>query len=190
MAIRFQSITTRIGPRETRLKSFYRKWCEMTLKNMELVSPKAKAIIDGNYFTKVEFEPVTPRDQAQIVSTLSSAVAAGITSRRTAMEDLHRVAEDEYTYIEEWNTNPDLSPATAAQAAMAKGQMQAIQGGNTAAGAQAQAAGAEKAIPGNAGNNQHTLASNPPAQRGTAAEIVGPQVQPAVNPMMPPGLGI
>ena len=189
MAVRFQSVITRLGPRQVRLGSFYQKWAEMTLKHMEVVEPDSRDIINGNYFTKIDFEAVTPRDFAQTVNSLAQAVSAGIISRRTAMEELNRVPEDEQTYISEWNTNPALSPATAAAAAQAAGQIQAMAG--QANMAQAQQVASDKAMPAMAGENQFSAAQNPIPMRDTAAQLmgVGPSVGSPANiqpPMMNP----
>lgn len=176
MAVKFQSVITRLGPRQTRLKSFYRRWAMLTLQNMELVTPESKVVIDGNYFTNVDFEAVTPKDFAQTVTSLATAVNAGILSRRSAMEEMNRVSEDEMAYIAEWNSNPALSPATA-QAVMAlMGQMQAIASGNPAATAGVMGAEANKASPSLAGENQST------APEQIAARDIAPQLIGAATP--------
>lgn len=188
MAVRFQSVITRLGPRQVRLGTFYQRWAELTLRHMETVDPSTKEVINGNYFTKIDFEAVTPRDFAQTVNSLAQAVSAGIISRRTAMEELNRVPEDEETYIREFNTDPALSPGTAAAAAAAAGQIAAIQSGSIGAAAQQQQAGSDQAMPSMAGDNQHTAAQSPIPMRDTAAQLmgVGPSVgSPAsINPPM------
>jgi hypothetical protein len=141
---------------------------------MEIVNPEAKNVIDNNYFTTVQFEAVTPRDMAETISSLSSAVAAGLTSRRTGIDALHRVPEDEMEYMREWNSDPKLSPATAAAAAQAEGQIAAMQQGGTAAMGQQQQAGAEQAMPNQQMQNQHTIPGT--INRNTAAELVGPNM--------------
>lgn len=177
MAVKFQSVITRLGPRQTRLKAFYRDWARKTFKNMELVTPSSKGIIAGNYFTSVDFESITPKDFAQQVTSLATAVHAGIYSKRSAMEDLNLVSEDEFEYMREANADAELSPQTAAAIAAVKGQMQGLASGNqaTADGV----LGAAKAAPDASGENQHTMPGRPvgvPAQlpqRDTAAQLVG-----------------
>jgi hypothetical protein len=191
MAVKFQSVITRLGPRQARLKSFYRTWSRLTLQNMEIVNPESKKLIDGNYFTSVEFETITPRDFAQHITSLATAVSANLMSRRSAMEELNRVSEDEMKYIEEWNSNVKLSPQTAAAIQAAVGQAMAAGQGNPASLAGIQAAGANAALPPHTGENQHT--APPPANpaialRDAASQLVGASVG-AASPISsnPPG---
>lgn len=190
MAIRFQSVITRLGPRQVRIGAAYQKWADMTLKNMEVVDPESKPIINGNYWTKVDFEAVTPRDFAQNVTTLSQAVASGILSRRTAIEELNRVPEDEEQYMREYNTDPELSPQQAAAVAAAQGQINAIaQQANSGASNQAAQDETNQAIPGMAGENQHTMLMDAIKPRDQAAQMIGtgPNISSPVN-LNPPAM--
>lgn len=182
MAIRFQSVITRLGPRQIRLGTFYQTWARTMLKMMEIVEPSSKQVINGNYFTEIDFESVTPKDFAQTVNSLSQAVASGILSRRSAMEELNRVSEDEMEYIKEWNSTLELSPATAAAIMQAEAQIAAIQQGNVAATAQQQAAQAGQAMPSQAGENQHTAQQRLP-MRDTASDLLGGGTVGAGNPV-------
>lgn len=173
MAVKFQSVVTRLGPRERRLKSFYRRWSKMTLSNMELVDPTTKAIIDGNYFTNPEFEAVTPKDFAQTVTSLATAISAGMYSRRTAIEELGKVSEDEFAYMREYNSDAALSPETAAAIQASLGQIQALLSGNPATAAGVMDAKANAMTPATPGENQHTLPAGGPPQRDTAPQMVG-----------------
>jgi hypothetical protein len=177
MAVKFQSVVTRLGPRERRLKTFYRTWARLTLKNMEHVNPESKPVINGNYYTTVTFENVTPKDFAQTVSSLATAVSANIYSRRSAIEELGKVPEDEFKYMEEFNSTPQLSPETAAAIAAIVGQVMQSMQGNQRTMSGVATAKAQEALPSNAGGNQHTLpaGSGLPA-RDTAAQLVGPGV--------------
>jgi len=174
MAIRFQSVVTRLGPREVRMGTLYQRWAELTLKNMEIVEPDTKELIQGNYFTKIDFTAVTPRDFAATVNSLSQAISSGMLSRRSAMEEINKVPEDEETYIGEWNADPKLSPGTAGAIVSVQGQMDAIANGSNQAAAQQAQAGSDKAMPGNAGQNQHTMPGNHVGpMRDTAAQLMG-----------------
>lgn len=188
MALRYQSVITKLSPREVRLKSFYQRLAMITAKNMEVVDPKTKSIFNDNYYFKVDFEQVTPRDFAETVSSLSAAVQAGILSRRTAMEELNKVSEDEMTYIREWNSDKELSPQTAAAIQTIEGQMQSIQNGNPAAMQQQADVTSAAAKPDLSGQNQHT-APVPIAMRQRAAQLAGPAAPASGVPgTNPPGL--
>lgn len=167
MAVKFQSVVTRLGPRQTRLTSFYQKWVKLTLKNMEIVDPTSKAVIADNYFVSVDWESVTPKDFAQQVTSLATATSAGILSHRTAIEELGKVSEDEETYMEEWNSNPKLNPQGALAALAYKGQAAQIATGSPAAAGAAQAANQNAGTPSMANENQHTapqVVGGPPGQ--------------------------
>jgi hypothetical protein len=165
LAVKFQSVITRLGPRSTRLQSFYQTWGRLTLQNMEIIEPDAKKVIKDNYFVNVDFENITPKDFAQQVSALATAVSAKIMSTRTAAEELGLVSEDEETYMAEFNSNPALNPQAAAAIAAIRGQQAAAAQGNPATIAGTQAAEANRASPSMAGENQWT-APRPPDRQG------------------------
>lgn len=156
MAVKFQSVITRLGPRQTRFITFYQTWSRLTLKHVQIVDPTAKELIKNNYFTGVDFENVTPKDFAQQVSALATAVSARFLSQRTAMEEIGKVSEDEIEYIKEWNRDPETSPQTAAAIQMVEGQTKQAQQGNPAAIGNAVATAQNQGMPSMGGENQHT----------------------------------
>lgn len=168
MAIKFQSVITRMGPRQTRLTSFYQKWVKLTLKNMEKVTPDSTKVINDNYFVTIDWESVTPKDFAQEVTSLATAVAGGLMSHRTAIEELGNVSEDEQTYIEEWNSNPKLNPQGALALQTFEGQAKALANPQSAPGAAAgaDAAKTNAAAPSMAGENQFTAPEGAISQPG------------------------
>ena len=178
MAIKFQSVITRLGPRQTRLSTFYQSWVRLTLKHLKIVEPDAEAVIKDNYFVNVDWENITPKDFAQQVSALATAVSAGFLSHRTAMEEIGKVSEDEMAYIEEWNRNPGTNPAGAAAVVAAEGQIAAIASGSPAAAGAAQSQQVNQGTPSMGGENQFT--------QTRVSERPG-----APNPVLasPPGLG-
>ena len=156
LAVKFQSVITRLGPRSTRLQSFYQTWGRLTLKNMEIVESDAKKVIKDNYFVNVDFENITPKDFAQQVSAYATAVSAKLLSPRTASEELGYVSEDEYTYMREFNSDPALNPQAAAAIQAIKGQQAAAMAGAPGAVAAAQAADQNAGSPDMANENQFT----------------------------------
>lgn len=176
MAVRFQAVVTRLGPRQIRLESFYQTWAALVLKINEKVEKRAKELIDGNYFTSIDFESITPRDFRETVVSLATAVQANILSRRTAIEELNKVSEDEFEYMREENSDPALSPETAAAIQAIIGKQSAIQQGNPATIAGAQQQTANEATPPQTFENQHTAPPNAPANpAASAASTVGVQ---------------
>lgn len=171
LAVKFQSVITRLGPRSTRLQSFYQTWGRLTLQNMEIIEPDAKKIIKDNYFVDVDFENITPKDFAQQVSALAVAVNSKIMSTRTAAEELGLVSEDEETYMREFNSDPALNPQAAAAIAAIRGQMAAAAQGNPATIAGTQAAEANRGSPDMTGENQWTNPRQTPERPG-APDVV------------------
>ena len=182
MAIRYQSVITRTGPRQIRLGTLYQTWARYMLQMMEAVDPSAKEVIQGNYFTVVDFDQLTPKDFAATVNTISQAVSSGLLSRRTGTEELGYVSEDEQQYMREYNSDPTLSPQTAMAIISVQGQMQAIAQGSAAAAGQQAQAGAEQAMPGGQGENQHTGEQLP--MRDAAGALLGGGAVAAQEPMM------
>lgn len=178
MAVKFQSVITRLGPRQTRLGSFYQTWARLTLQNMEIIEPEAKDIIKDNYFVTVDWENITPKDFAQQVSSLATAVSSGIMSHRTAMEQLGLVSEDEFVYIGERNSDAAISPETAAAIKALEGQVAAAGQGAPNAIAGQQAALQNSQNPSMAGENQFTQ-----------DRVVPRQGAPEVVQVTPPSLG-
>ena len=156
MAVKFQSVITRLGPRQTRLSTFYQSWVRLTLKHMQIVEPDAANVIKDNYFVSVDWENITPKDFAQQVSALATAVSAGFLSHRSAMEEIGKVSEDETAYIEEWNSNVKTNPGAAAAIAQAEAAVKGAQQGNVGQMEATAAAQANKASPSMANENQYT----------------------------------
>lgn len=178
MAVKFQSVITRLGPRQTRMGTFYQTWARYTLQNMEIVEPESKDVIKDNYFVTIDWENITPKDFAQEVSSLATAVSAEIMSHRTAMEQLGLVSEDEFVYISERKSDAELSPETAAAIQAMKGQVAAAGEGDQNAIAGQQAALQNASSPSMANENQWTQDRTVPQQGA-----------PNVVQVTPPSLG-
>ena len=122
MQVKFQALITQLAPRQKRIKRALKKgWALAKLAWLAKKYPEYADLLDSKEFTlDLEFEPLTPKDVAQVVQNLATAVGAKLESPHTAMEEMGLDPDLEADLMAEWWTDPRINP----QGAMAMAQAQ------------------------------------------------------------------
>ena len=119
MNMKFQALITQLAARQKRLLRYAR---ERAIRKLEWIGkqyPEYRDLVDpSQIIIEVSQEQITPKDVAQVIQNLSTAVAGKLQSPYSAMEELGLVPEDEMELMAEFWTDPRLNP----QGAMAQAQ--------------------------------------------------------------------
>ena len=180
MQVKFQALITQLAPRQKRIKRALKGWALSKLDYLAKKYPEYKDLLDAREFTiDWEFEPLTPKDVAQVVQNLATAVGAKLESPHTAMEEMGLDPDLEMDLMAEFWTDPRINPQGAMAQAQAMmmlaqvAQMSAQQPGAGFTGNQldqrAREEAAAMAPSGDETRNQH----NPLPMRQGASQVLG-----------------